>query len=285
MKELYKSVSMDEGRVGIIEHSDSVYVVTKKTTTTEVVNTATMNNHLHSVRPFALQGEPYQVVAPKIIAWDETTGSLVLELKEGENLEALLSSSEGNRASIVIFTRHFLEWMKDTGTFWRGAAPRHIIINSGQKEISLFDFERPIAVKQGGFKDEEFKKMSRGLVHEEFCAFLFEDEQQVVFPNFWDADTSKNIIPLASIHGKRIKLLLENLFGPIGDSVQEEQLNFVYRFMSSAVTPFFIEGKPFYPLKAIDEKTRGAENYVDIILQLSKVDRSQWPAYLGYEIN
>lgn len=280
MKELYQSISMDEGRIKIIEHYNDICIVTKKTIKREVINTAEMNTHLQNTKQFEWQNELYKVVTPKIIFWDQAKGTLGLELKKGNNLEALLSSTEGNRTQNINFTHQFLEWMKTTGTFWRGVAPRHIIINYDQKEISLLDFERPINLKPDGFDNEEFNNMLRGLVHEEFCAFLFEDEQQVVFPDIWKTKELNKTIPLSVIHGKRVKLLLEKLFGPFGESVQTEQLHFVYRFMSSIITPFFIEGKPFYPLKAIDKKTKGAESYVDILLQLCKMDKPQWPRYL-----
>ena len=190
-----------------------------------------------------------------------------------------------SRTQNVNFTHHFIEWMKNTGTFWRGVAPRHILINSNQKEISLLDFERPITLKQNGFNNEEYTKLLRGLVHEEFCAFLFEDEQHLIFPNFWNINVSQEDIPLNIIHGKRVKLLLEYFFGQLRETVQTEQLHFVYKFMSSIVTPFFIENKPFFPLKAIDETAREPKDYVDTILQLSKIDKSKWPTYLKYEIN
>lgn len=285
MKELYRSISMDEGRIDVLEHPDGFCVVTKITTVKEVENMVEINTHLLSVKPFKWQDDLYKVVTPKIVSWDEAIKVLTLELKEGDNLEASLSSAGDNRKQNIDFTHQFFEWMKATGTFWRGAAPRHIVINSNQKEISLLDFERPVTLRQIGFKDEEFNTLLRGLVHEEFCAFLFDDEQSVVFPDIWKIESYNEVIRLNTIHGKRIKLLLEFFFGFLGETIRTEQLHFVYEFMSSIVTPFLFEGKQFYPLKAIDKKTKMAEDYVDMVLQLSKIDRSQWPTYLGYEIN
>lgn len=285
MMEFYKSISMDAGRIGIVEHPDKVCTVTKKTTLIEILNMTQMSLHLQNTGSFEWQGEQYKITIPKVISWDDATGVLELELKCGKNLEALLSSVDNDRKQTVNFTHNILEWMKNTGTFWHGIAPRHIVINSDQREITLLDFERPVVLRQNGFKDEEFDSLLRGLVHEEFSAFLFENEQPRVFPTIWKSEVSTNDILVNTIHGKRVKLLLENFFGLLGDVIKAEQLHFVYKFMSSIVTPFFVDGKAFYPLKAIDERTREADKYVETVLQLSRMDRLSWPEYLGYEIN
>lgn len=210
---------------------------------------------------------------------------LTLELKEGENLEALLSSDKVDRNDKVNFTKQLLEWMKDTGTFWCGVAPRHIVTDQVKNEVSLLDFERPLALKKGGFSVEEFNNLLRGLVHEEFSAFLFENEQKNIFSDIYKTEFPNKLINLNSIYGRRVKLLLAHFFGPLEETIKTEQLFFVYEFMSSIVTPFYVDGKPFFPLKEIDERTRVAENYVSTVLQLSKIDRPQWPAYLKYENN
>lgn len=284
MKDIYRSVSMDKGRIGVVENSFGIHAITKRTTVKEFANTTEMNTYLESAKQFEWQDTLYRVVTPKIISWSENTEILTLEFKEGQNLEASLSSMD-SRTQNVNFTQCFINWMKKSGTFWRGLAPRHILINSDQKEISLLDFERPNTLKQNGFNDEEYTKLLRGLVHEEFCAFLFENEQHLIFPNFWDTNVFKQDIPLNIIHGKRVKLLLEYFFGQLGETIQTEQLHFVYKFMSSIITPFFVENKPFFPLKAIDETAREPKDYVDTVLQLSKIEKSEWPTYLKYEIN
>lgn len=285
MKELYRSISMDEGRIGVVERPGGSYVITKKTTLKEVVNMVEMGAHLENAKKFEWQGESYKVVIPKIVTWDQTTETLTLEAKDGKNLEALLFLPNNNRKQIVDLTYEFLNWMKSTGTFWRAAAPRHIIIDSKQKEISLLDFERPACLREDRFSEKEFNERLAGLVHEEFSAFLFGDEQDMVFPNIWSLENPNEIISLDTIHGKRIKLLLNNFFGPIGETVRKDQLYFVYKFMSSIATPFLIQGRPFYPFKAMDKNTRNTEDYVKTVLDLSKLERSAWPEYLKYENN
>jgi tRNA A-37 threonylcarbamoyl transferase component Bud32 len=271
---------MDPGRIEVNTLPTGRFVVTKKTTGTEVSNTAEVTTHLQSVKPLEWQDTAYRVVTPKVISWDESGGLLTLELKQGENLEASLSSVENGRADNVNFTRRLLEWMKATGTFWRGVAPRHIVTDSANNEISLLDFERPLVLRKEGFNADEFNELLGGLVHEEFSAFLFENEQKSVFPDVYKTESPDKLINLSSIHGRRVKLLLTHFFGPLGETVTTEHLFYVYRFMSSIVTPFFVDGKPFFPLKEIDERTRDPQNYVSTVLQLSRIDRPQWSNYL-----
>lgn len=271
---------MDEGRIGLIEQPDGSCVVTKKTSSKEVASMVEMKTHLENSKQFEWQSESYKVVTPEMISWDENTETLTLEAKKGKNLEALLYLPNDNREQTVDFTYQFLNWMGSTGTFWRAAAPRHIILDSKQKEITLLDFERPVYLKDSSFGEKEFNERLVGLVHEEFSAFLFEDEQNRVFPNIWNIDNSNEEIGLDTIHGKRIKLLLNNFFEPIGETAKKHQLYFVYKFMSSIATPFFVQEKPFYPFKAMDEKTREATDYVETVLALSNLKRSEWPKYL-----
>jgi len=283
--ELYRSISMDPGRIEVNTLPTGRLLVTKKTTGVEVSNTTEASVHLQSAKPFEWQDTSYRVVTPEVISWDESGGLLTLELKEGENLEASLSSVENGRNNNINFTHQFLDWMKATGTFWRGVAPRHIVTDFAKKEISLLDFERPLVLRSGGFNVDEFNELLRGLVHEEFSAFLFENEQKIIFSDVYKTESPDKLINLSSIYGRRVKLLLAHFFGPLEETVKTEQLFYVYQFMSSIVTPFFIDGKPFFPLKEIDERTRDAQNYVNTVLQLSQIDRPQWPAYLEYGNN
>lgn len=283
MKELYRSVSMDPGRIDVALNHDNQPVVVKKTSATEVENCEAINLHIQQTKPLNWKNVNFKVTAPKIIDWDEKTGVAKIEFVDGENLEAQLSTLE-NRTENVSFTHTFINWMKESGTFWRAAAPRHIIKNLEQKQISILDFERPVVVKTEAFNSEEFNHRLHGLVHEEFCAFLFQNEQAVVFPDIWSNSSraSDESVPLNTIHGKRIKLLLGRFFGTSGETVRKDQLEFVYKFMSASVTPYLINNKPFFPLKALD-KYRKAEEYVEILLQLNKIDKARWPKYLNYE--
>lgn len=281
MKEVYKSVSMDKSRIQIIEYSNSKYKLVKQTNLVEVANLNKMRNHLSSTPPLIQNDVSYSVIVPPIIAWSEEAQTIELEYMEGENLEKLLTSPSGKeRIQYIEFVKNFIHWMESTGTFWRGAAPRNLLINSRDKTICMVDFERPITVKESTFTHPEFNALARGLVHEEFCAFLFESEQSEIFPDIW-SNISSDPIPLVSIHGKRVKILLDNFFGPAEESVKPEQLMTVYKFMSSIVTPFLIKEKPFFPLQHIDNKINGPESYVRTILELSQLDRSAWPAYFG----
>ncbi len=285
MKDLYKSISLDDGRVAVIELAGDKYAITKKTSIKEVQNMEAVHNHLQEAKLFEWLNIYFKIVVPKVISWNAVDETINLEFKDGKNLEELLSIVDENRPAIIDFTQKLLTWIKETGTFWRGLAPRHIVLDTNNNEVTILDFERPVMLKNGGFFESEFNDKLRGLVHEEFSAFLFEDEQQKIFPDIWKDENYKEEIDLEAIHGKRIKLLLNNFFGLHEKKTSREELYFVYRFMSYMVTPYLIDGKEFFPLKAIDKKVRGAENYVNTVLTLMTMDKNKWPKYLEYEIN
>lgn len=285
MKDLYKSISLDDGRVTVIELAEDKYVITKKTSIKEVQNMEAVHKHLQETKLLVWQNINFKVVVPKVISWNAADETINLEYKNGRNLEELLSVVDENRPAIIDFTQKLLTWIKETGTFCRGLAPRHVVLDINNNEVALLDFERPVMLKSDGFSENEFNDKLKGLVHEEFSAFLFENEQQKIFPDVWRDEDCQDEIDLETIHGKRIKLLINNFFGSHKKTISREELYFVYRFMSHIVTPYLIDGKEFFPLKAIDKKVRGAENYVDTVLTLRTMDRNEWPKYLEYEIN
>ncbi len=283
MKDIYQGISTDPGRIEIIDLQDRGFAVSKKTQSGEVTNMVEFSSHLQRCAPFVWKGQDFKVVIPEILGWDNKTEKLTLKIVEGNNLESLLHANGTERDECVDFLANFMQWMSTSGTFWKGLAPRHILIDETSKQISLLDFERPLLLKSDGYTSEEFNNLLRGLVHEEFCAFLFDSEQNTIFPNMWDNMHESNTLQLDSIHGKRVKLLLEKIFGPLEETVTEAQLNFIYKYMSAVVTPYFVDGKAFYPLVAIDKKVRGAENYANLVLTLSKIEKSEWPNYLKDE--
>lgn len=281
MKDIYQSISLDNGRVFLSEEND-VCFVQKITTEKEIKNTIAFSEHLAGLDIVYLAGVRYKITVPQILDWNPDTSIAKFEFKEGSNLEEALKKASPDRFQDATFVKDIFEWMKSSGTFWRGAAPRHIIINKLRNEVSLLDFERPIKIKKDGFEDAEFQSMVRGLVHEEFCAFLFDSEQSSIFPHIWDHDENQQV-EIGSIFGKRINLLIKYFFDPKDNRIPLEQLLFVYKFMSSVVTPYLVEGKPFYPIPILDKIAREPEDYVKVVTNLIKMDRQSWPHYLGYE--
>jgi len=281
MKDIYKSISLDDGKITLTEHN-GIDCIQKVTNEKEIENMTLISEHLKGLNRVFLDGMGYTITTPRILEWNPNTGFLKLELKNGNNLEEVLENASAGRSKDISFIKEFFGWMESSGTFWRGAAPRHIIINKPQKEISLLDFERPVTIKKGGFGGAEFQLRLRGLVHEEFCAFLYDNEQLDLFPHIWDHDKDEQI-EVGSIFGKRVNLLIKHFFAPKEEIIPIEQLLFIYKIMSSVVTPFLIEGRPFYPILALDNIARDPEEYVNVVTNLIKIDRQKWPQYLKHE--
>ena len=127
-------------------------------------------------------GTVFMVNVPDILSWDPAKKIMHQQYCEGNNVELLLRSMFGEeRNRIVSFLLDFMKWMRKNGMFWEGAAPRHLLVEELGRSLSLVDFERPIILQEYSFSEEEFKVLLRGTVHEEFCAFLFEDEQKTIF--------------------------------------------------------------------------------------------------------
>lgn len=274
-------VSFDPQKVWI-EEVNGVKCIVKKTDQREIERTQLARTHLNlsSSPSFLVAGTVFTVNVPDVLSWDPAKKIMRQRYCEGNNVELLLRSVFGEeRHRIVIFLLDFMRWMCKMGMFWEGAAPRHLIVDELGKRLSLVDFERPIIFQKFSFSEKEFKTLLRGIVHEEFCAFLFENEQKAVFANIWD-DVSQGEIPASSVRSARQLILYEKFFGKPEERVSVKQLAFVQRFMAGIVTPFLINNSPFFPLVALD-KIRGAQNYVEAILELDKTERVEWPRVLA----
>lgn len=279
-RKLHDVVSLDQGRVQIQNETGTIHVI-KLTEEREVSNLLLLQQTIRTADRLRWGEGLFEVKLPQLISWDSGKGVLEMEYIEGENLEEILKSTLGKeREGYVELAKEFISWMERNGIFWGAAAPRHLIINSNDKSIGIVDFERSVILEDGPFPHEEFKFLIRSNVCQEFSAFLFQDEQLQVFPDIWLETKHKNI-SLKSIHGSRLNLLLSKFFGPIDDQVSSEQLMFSQKFMSSIVTPFLHDGIPFYPLVHISKHVRRAQEYVDLTLELSKLDRVLWPEYFG----
>lgn len=272
-------VSFDPNRVWI-EDNVSGKIVVKVTTQEEIAQIWIAQKRLAQIRTsLEWDGEIFTVRIPEIVSWDEATGILKETLCLGDNLEILLRSSLGRQRAVwVEFLRKFLEWTKNSGFFWIGFAPRHLLIDRNARTVSIVDFERPVCVSDQSFSTEEFNTFLRGTVHEELCAFLFEEEQGLLFPDIWTEINSKEI-PWEEILSSRQKLLLLVLFGSFGEKVPATQLATVQRLLANIITPFTIDGRPFFPLVHLD-RIRGAKNYVKTILEFTKYERRVWPHIL-----
>jgi hypothetical protein len=192
---------------------------------------------------------------------------------------ALRREEDIARSEYVALSRSFIFWMQNTGIVWGDAAPRNILINSQTKEICLVDFEKGCLLQDNPYSIDEFNNAVRGIVHEEFSAFLHPDEQLTVFGDVWQIQ--EDALVLATyLRGKRERILYERLFGNLQNEIPLQQAVSVQRLMSEIVTPFRTETGIFFPLVYLAE-SESAENYVETLLQLKNLDRNLWPSFLS----
>ncbi len=129
------------------------------------------------------------------------------------------------------------------------------------------DFERGIQNSRPSVSDSVFATYSRKTPLEEFCAFLFQEEQGI-FSGMWDYEIG-TLADFVHIESKRRKLLLSKIFGHHNGLIPVENLIAVDKLMVCVVTPFWWRGKAFFPLVYIDKAVGngGASKYADIGMQ------------------
>lgn len=282
MKELYRTVSFDDQRTFL----DQDHVVKNNISDLEFVNLELISQHLRKTEGIQLGDSIFVVKTPNIISVNTANRSIFLELCDGDNLEQKLETTfDETRNKYLDITKAFVLWMKTTGTFWAGAAPRHIIINDPNKTVSIVDFEREILLDEKGFEDTKFNSLIRGLVFEEFGAFLFENEQEDIFPNLWENLPQEEIQP-DSIKSMRVKLLIKHFFGIDHDTVSSEKFATIQKFMAKMVTPFYVGNVPFFPLRHIDNKVKNNPyEFVKSLIELTQLKQDMWPNYFKNENN
>jgi len=274
-------VSFDSDKVKIYHKEDGSLVIAKRTNTTEAINMSQIKEHMISRDRSSLswEGTTFTVRVPEAISWDNENGVLVTKYFEGENLELLLrSENHDTRKKFVDFTKIFIEWMKNAGIIWRDAAPRNVAVNEETKEICIFDFEKGSLLQDRPYSTEEFNSAIRGIVYEEFAAFLFPEEQQQVFGDVWVAEDV--LISQNYFRGRRERILYKRLFGDLKDRLCLKKVVSVQRLMAEVVTPYLVEGKVFFPLIYL-AKSKSAEEYINLLLELVTLDRSDWPDFLS----
>ena len=85
-----------------------------------------------------------QVRATSIINW--TTGELTTKFCQGLNLEHALKYSN-NKIFWVKICKQLLKAFQERGFLWGDIAPRNIIFDKLSGSIYIFDFERPLIIK------------------------------------------------------------------------------------------------------------------------------------------
>lgn len=283
-RRLHPVVSLEKGKVNIVQSVNGDLSVTKKTDQTELKNIILLKEHLLVDNNSVLEWiHKYQVVTPAVLSWNDVTKTLEMHYFAGKNLEILLSETDQNtRDKYVGFLCSFIEWMREKGIFWKDAAPRNIIINEEQRRICLVDFERGCSFQYQGYTKQEFNRHLQGLVFEEMSAFLFINEREVVFGNIWEEEDG--MISKSVFRGKREPLLYQKIFGSFQEQISMSNLNFIRRFMAEMLTPYYLkDGKLFFPLTKL-ARAGSPEKYTSLLLELLQIDKDEWPNYLSNSI-
>ena len=224
-------------------------------------------------------GSKYSIGVPRFASWDEQNRTLQMEYCSGNNLETELKIARGTeRIQFVDFSVEIFEWMRNRGFLWRDAAPRNTLIDTSSKRVILVDFERPLVLNPEGFEREDFNLLVRGNIHEEFSGFLFQEEQDRVFPNIWEGNENTYIDKQSILSGRQL-LLLTYLYGEQGKKVKATDLAHAQKMMSDTVTPFNVDGEPFFPLIYL-EKAPTAKDYIDKVIELQNSPREVWKEIL-----
>lgn len=273
-------VSYDADKVRIVTALDNSTSVYKTTTDNEFEHLKLMKSKLEmcSSNSILWKAEDFSIHIPEIKSWNNETHTMEMSHLKGDNLEILLrETNRENRVELVELIANVIGWMKQSGCLWIDAAPRNILIDNNAKSIGFVDFEKGAILQDFPFTNDVFSLYVRGIINEEFSAFLFQHEQEIVFGDIWNVRD----MPISNelIQGKREKLLYEYAFGKIGNEVSLADLTLIQKLMSEMVTPFYVEDEVFYPLVYLDHY-RGAESYTNAIIELSKIDKVDWPAFL-----
>lgn len=278
-KEIHNVISQKEGRIALVEKDK--WVVRKRTSYAEAMQLALMQSIARdaNIGTIEWQNDVYSVDVPQFISWEEETGILEMEYCEGDNLEIILkNATQNDRLQYVELSASVISWMKQNGILWRDAAPRNTLINHASRKIVLLDFERPLLLKSGRFEDSEFNLLVRGNITEEFNAFLFEPEQESVFPRVWEGNEDVVIDKKSILSGRQI-ILLEHLYGKQDNEVKAVELAHAQQMMSNTVTPFYLDGEPFFPLIYL-EKCATAGEYIDKVIELQNIPKQLWKEIL-----
>jgi len=228
------------------------------------------NNHL------TFEKQSFDIQVPKILKWDYKNSIIGMAFCSGSNLENILvdTINYNDREKYVHLCAEIISWMKNSGVLWHDAAPRNIILNTEKKTVSLVDFERPLDIKGKPYNNFDFKRHIRGNIHEEFCAFLFEDEQQYVFPKIWDYKATDSY-SRNSITSHRQLMLVDKIFGQSNENIPASQLISVQKIMSSVVTPYHFQGKVYFPMLYL-AKSQGPEEYINRVIKLKNTPKEKW---------
>lgn len=264
-------ISLDSKKVWL-RKLDGVRVVQKRTTVEEYENLKKITRWLKSDKrsDFYWEGEVYTIETPKILHWDVKESILTMGYCEGKNLEVMLREVDDlqseKRKRLVRFTVDFFYWMRKQGFLWNGACFRNMILNTAQKKIYIFDFEKFKGIHEGGMSIGQFKLFCTWRIGEEVAGFLFEDEQKEVFGNLWEYSQDKYLKAKAGL-GSRQRVLMKRLFSNESQNAPIDQITAIEKVMCWTSSPLQYRGAAIFPILFLGE-IQDPNKYADALLNL-----------------
>jgi hypothetical protein len=274
-------ISLDEKKVWL-EKKGAQKIVKKRTTVNEYENLKLIAHWLKKGKhsDFYWEGDVYTIETPRVLNWNSQEGVLSMALCEGKNMEVLLREitdmQSEKRKRLVRFTVDFFYWMRKQGFLWKGACFRNMIVNTAQKKIYIFDFEKFDGILDAAMSIGEFKLFCTGRIGEEAAGFLFEDEQKEVFGNLWEYSQSKYLKTKSDL-GTRQRTLMRRLFSSNSITAPIDQITAIEKIMTLTSTPLQYRGVAVFPILLLGE-IQDTNEYADVLLNLyfSRYDREQF---------
>lgn len=222
--------------------------------------------------PFFVKQGKLKISPVTVLGWDNARSVVVTEYFSGVNLESLLRSHDlHGRKEVLALIKELFNGMREIGFLWGDCAPRNIIINEDVGYIKIVDFERKLILNKKSAEKGSFCRYIRNYSREEFSCFLSEDEQNYVFSDFMLPEDNMDI-KVDDIGSGRKKKMLESLFG-YKDSYDIGEVRHVEDLMVFVATPFYIDGKMFYPMDCLDEISFGfgQGKYVELVNKIKNL--------------
>ncbi|MFH0923886.1 MAG: hypothetical protein V1825_04085 [Candidatus Falkowbacteria bacterium] len=209
-----------------------------------------------------------QIRAISIVDW--IVNELSTKFCRGLNLEhALRYGSNKNFWAKVC--KQLLKAFQERGFLWGDIAPRNMIFDKLSSSIYIFDFERPLIIKDCSVGKSLFAGFFRRYAYEEFSCILTVVNQRLLFTNLLSENNSCEFF-VDNLKSKRKKHLLKQYFGQ-KKSYTVKELHIIEDLMSAIATPFSVSGGTIiYPMFLIEKavKEGGVYAYAKIVRQLKK---------------
>lgn len=256
-------ISLDMDKVHKINYKGKTAII-KKSKETEVDSLKLAKEMLQNVTCI-INGKKYNLNIPNVYEWNDINQTIIMEYCKGENLELIIRNNS-TREYGVKSLHTLLNLILNNNFYWYDFAPRNILIS--ENEITFVDFERGIN------PNENELQYLRGLVYEEYVAFLLPNERPILNERLFAIDKKDDYkINFDDIKSNRIKALLKKL------NLNEKQINYstylhMWNLIVSAETPRKNGNTIIYPIVEMerDLADKGYDYYIEDILIRNKIN-------------